>query len=68
MNTINNKTIADVKTDQCEGVCACVCVCVLVEGGLFGLQQNVSKFYFFCHRMISDPNQGPSDISFDVLL
>ena len=31
---INNKTIANVKTEQCEGVCACV----LGEGGFFGLE------------------------------
>ena len=60
-----NLMITNDKTGQCE----CVCVVVFLGGGgLFGLKQNISKYYLFCHRMISVPNQSPLDISSDVLL
>ena len=41
------------------------CVCK-GEGELFSLEY--FEILSFCHRMISDPNQSPLDISSDVLL
>ena len=39
---MNNKTIANDKMEQCEGMCLCVW-----GGRLFGLEQNISKCYLF---------------------
>ena len=58
---MNNKTIANVKTEQCEGVC-------VGGGGILWFGVKYFEMLTFCHRIISDPNQSPSDISSDVLL
>ena len=50
---------------QYEGMCVCVCV-----GGV-GIVWFGAKYFEmlpFCHWIISDPNQSPSDIPSDVLL
>ena len=38
---MNNKITANDKTGQCVGMCVCW------GGGLFGLEQNISKCYLF---------------------
>ena len=43
-------------------------VCVLGERGIVWFGAKCFEILSFCHRMIYDPNQGPSDISSDVLL
>ena len=37
-------------------------------GGILWFGVKYFEMLTFCHRMISDPNQSPSDISSDVLL
>ena len=62
-NPTNNKTIANDKRGQCEGMCVCV-----GGGGIVWLGAKYFETLSFCHQIISDPNQSPSDMSSDVPL
>ena len=44
------------------------CVCWGGGGGTVWFGAKCFEMLSFCHRIISDPNQSPSDISSDVLL
>ena len=60
---MNKKTSADDKMEQLRRY---VFVCLGREVVWFGAKY--FEMLSFCHRIISDPNQSPPDISSDVLL
>ena len=63
--------VQDDLQQQDGAVQRCVCVCWgggRRGGGTVWFGEKYFEMLSFCHRIISDPNQSPSDISSDVLL